>query len=67
MYPGLSKEFILITDSSGQILRGVLTQDSEKKHNLFSYWSRVLTPTEERYPAYEREALVIYEAIKHYL
>ena len=65
-YPDIQGEYLLIVDASAKCLGGVLAQGTEKKHNPISYWSRVLTQTEQKYSAYEREALAIYEAVKHF-
>ena len=48
----------MITDAGGLTLGGVLKQGDF----LFAYESRKLSPTEQRYPTYERELL----AILHY-
>ena len=66
IYPDLKSPFILLTDASKTCISGVLAQGTVKTHNPVAYYSRVLSPTEQRYSTYEREALAIYESIKHY-
>ena len=66
IYPNLQETFILLTDASADCISGVLAQGNEKVHNPVAYYSRVLSRTEQGYSTYEREALAIYESIKHY-
>ena len=65
-YPNLNEPFMLITDASNKCLGAVLAQGSKTKHNPISYWSRVLSELEQKYSTYEREALAIHDAIKHF-
>ncbi|CAF4032375.1 unnamed protein product, partial [Didymodactylos carnosus] len=59
-YPHPTAEFILSTDASGYATGGTLTQiiDGQTYYNY--YLSRLLTSTENRYKAIEREALAIF-------
>ena len=66
IYPDLNKEFLLFTDASGYAIGACLAQGTIKKHNPVAYYSRVLRGAEERYSTYEKEALAIYESIRHF-
>jgi hypothetical protein len=66
--PTAKGDWILRTDASKEALGGVLiqrqTDDSGvAEERTIAFWSRKLTPTESRYPAYDRELLAIREAI----
>jgi hypothetical protein len=50
---------ILVTDASGVGLGAVLIQLKENRPRVISYASRSLSPTEQRYPPIEKEALGI--------
>lgn len=45
----------------------MLTQESRKgKLNILAYYSRALTPTEQRYPQIDKEMLAIVSAVEHF-
>lgn len=57
----------ITTDASGKGLGAVLSQrDDQGKELIISFASRALTPTENRYPAIEREALACAWALNHF-
>ena len=67
MLPNFKKEFYVRTDASKYALGGVLFQlgDDNQEHPT-QYTSRVMTDTEQRYSATEREMLAIYYCVRHW-
>ena len=69
-YPDFDKPFVLTTDASAQAIGAVLSQEHDGIERVVAYYSAALTPTAQRYGAYDREFLAIVSAIrkfKHYL
>lgn len=62
----MKKSFCLFTGVSGKAIGAVLAQGNQKKNNPVANNSRVLRGRELDYTTYERKALTIYEAIKHF-
>ena len=59
-FPERNTPFILSTDASELRIAGVLKQNTDKGLKVCYYKSRLLSDTESRYSATEREALAIY-------
>ena len=57
--PDFSKELVLVTDASDLAISAVLHQRVDGELTPVSYYSRLLTPAERKYSAYERECLAI--------
>ena len=70
-YQDYQKSFLVCTDASNNDIGAVLYQlDDNGRENPIHYASRVLSDTESKYSAFEREALgVIFALLKfrHYL
>ncbi|PAA86625.1 hypothetical protein BOX15_Mlig009479g2 [Macrostomum lignano] len=65
VHPDPRKPYVLHTDASDYSLGAVLSQHDSRGHlQPVAYISKTLTPTEQRYPAIEREAYAIYWAIR---
>ncbi|GET55355.1 retroviral-like aspartic protease 1 [Rhizophagus irregularis DAOM 181602=DAOM 197198] len=61
------KEFILITDASGEGLGAILEQLNENNREIvISYVSRSLVNAEKRYPIIELECLAVFWGIKYF-
>ncbi|KAL7304185.1 hypothetical protein TKK_0003383 [Trichogramma kaykai] len=57
----------LHTDASNTAIGAVLNQQrDENSHVPLGFFSRKLSPTEQRYSTYDRELLAIFAAIKHF-
>ncbi|GBC41197.2 enzymatic polyprotein, putative [Rhizophagus irregularis DAOM 181602=DAOM 197198] len=66
-YPNFEKEFILITDASGERLGAVLSQKNEEnKEFVIAYASRSLVGAEKNYAITELECLAIFWGIKYF-
>jgi RNase H-like domain found in reverse transcriptase/Reverse transcriptase (RNA-dependent DNA polymerase)/Integrase zinc binding domain/Integrase core domain/Zinc knuckle/Aspartyl protease len=65
--PDFTKEFTLSTDASGYAVGAVLEQmgEDDELHPV-AYYSARLADAETRYSAYEREALALVKAVKHF-
>jgi hypothetical protein len=57
--PDFSKEFVLATDASDVAVSAVLHQRVDGQLAPVSYFSRLLTPVEQRYSTYEKECLAV--------
>lgn len=66
VFPDFGKEYLLFTDASKDAIGGLLAQGTIKKNNPIAYWSRALKGAEQNYSTYEKEALAIADAIKHF-
>ncbi|GET66741.1 retroviral-like aspartic protease 1 [Rhizophagus irregularis DAOM 181602=DAOM 197198] len=66
-HPNFEKEFILITDASGEGLGAILEQlDENNREIVISYASRSLVNAEKRYPITELECLAVFWGIKYF-
>ncbi|CAB5211330.1 unnamed protein product [Rhizophagus irregularis] len=66
-YPNYEKEFILITDTSGDGIGAILSQKDEKGREIvIAYASRNLQGAEKRYPITELECLAVIWGVKHF-
>ena len=69
-HPDLSQPFILQTGASSHCVSAILSQRIDGKEAVISYFSRTLSPTQQRYAILEKELLAIMEgtrAFRHYL
>ena len=64
-FPDPTRPLILSTDASSNRIGAVLKQTSaEDTFHIISYFSRMLSETEQRYSTIEREALAIHSALE---
>ena len=56
-------KFRVETDASGHTIGGVLSQEQEGKWKLIAFLSRTMQPAEMNYEIYDKELLVIVEAL----
>ena len=57
------EKFRVETDTSGHVIRGVLSQKQEGKWKLIVFLSRTMQPAERNYEIYDKELLAIVEAL----
>jgi len=50
-------------NASGHTIRGVLSQEQERKWKLIAFLSRTMQPVERNYKIYNKELLAIVEAL----
>ncbi|GET67088.1 retrovirus-related Pol polyprotein from transposon 412 [Rhizophagus irregularis DAOM 181602=DAOM 197198] len=67
-HPNFEKEFILITDTSGEgLLEAILEQlDENNREIVISYASRSLVNAEKNYPITELKCLAVFWGIKYF-
>ena len=65
-YPLTKGKFTLVTDASNFAIGAVLQQTIDDSHRPIGYYSHKLTPTQQRYSAFDRELLGIYMSLKHF-
>jgi cleavage and polyadenylation specificity factor subunit 1 len=61
-----STPLALVTDASTSAMGAVLQQRAKNAWQPFTFFSKKLIPVQQKYSTYDRELLVIYEAIKHF-
>jgi cleavage and polyadenylation specificity factor subunit 1 len=64
-HPEPSTPLALITDASMSAMGAVLQQHDENAWQPFAF-SKNLNRAQQKYSAYDRELLAIYEAVKHF-
>jgi len=61
--PRREGKFRVETDISGYAIGGVLSQEQDGKWKLIAFLSRMMQPAEQNYKIYDKELLVIVEAL----
>ena len=51
------------TDASGYAIKGVLSQEQDRKWKPIALLSRMMQPVEQNYKIYDKELLAIVEAL----
>jgi cleavage and polyadenylation specificity factor subunit 1 len=64
-HPDPSAPLALVTDTSTSAMGGVL-QRVKNAWLPLAFFLKKLNPAQQKYPAYDRELLAIYEAVKHF-
>jgi transposase InsO family protein len=65
-HPHCSAKLALVTDASDKAIGAVLQQLRDDAWEPLAFFSRKLSPAQEKYSPYDRELLAIYEAIKYF-
>ena len=66
VHPKPNAPLNVMTDASDVAIGAVLQQFLDNKWCPLSYFSRKLSPTEQRYSTFDRELLAVYCAIRHF-
>lgn len=67
VHPALNAEIRLVTDASDTGIGSVLEQKKSKNvWQPLAFFSRKLSPTVQKYSAYDRELFAIYESVKYF-
>lgn len=65
-HPNCHQSLSLVTDASDLAIGAVLQQQQNDKWQPLAFFSRKLSPSQQKYSPYDRELLAIYEAIKYF-
>ena len=65
-YPASTGQYYLDTDASKHSISGILSQLQDGEERVIAYFSRVMTPEEQRYCVTRRELLAVIESLRHY-
>lgn len=66
VHPVPEAKLALVTDASNISLGAVLQQRVEDTWQPLAFFSKKMNPTQQRYSAYDRELLAVYESVKHF-
>ncbi|GBO01107.1 Transposon Ty3-G Gag-Pol polyprotein [Araneus ventricosus] len=66
VYPSPDARLSLTCDASDRALGSVLSQEENGEWKPLSFFSRKLTPAEQRYSVYDRELLAVYASVHHF-
>lgn len=65
-HPDCDAKVSLVTDASDFAIGGVLQQLKDGNWQPLAFFSRKLSPSQQKYSPYDRELLAIYESIKYF-
>lgn len=65
-HPDCHAELALVTDASDLAMGAVLQQLKDDSWQPLAFFSRKLSPSQQKYSPYDRELLAIYESIKYF-
>ncbi|GBM57544.1 hypothetical protein AVEN_97656-1 [Araneus ventricosus] len=66
VYPSPDARLSLTYDASDRALGSVLSQEENGEWKPLAFFSRKLTPAEQRYSVYDRELLAVYASVRHF-
>jgi cleavage and polyadenylation specificity factor subunit 1 len=66
VHPDSSTPIALVTDASTTAMGAVLQQRSHNSLQPLAFFSKKMSPAQQKYSAYNRELLAIYEAVKYF-
>jgi cleavage and polyadenylation specificity factor subunit 1 len=65
-HPDGAAPIALVTDASTTAMGAVLQQQAENAWQPLVFFSKKMSTAQQKYSAYDRELLAIYEAVKHF-
>lgn len=65
-HPDSTSTLALVTDASTTAMGAVLQQRAQDVWQPLAFFSKKLSPAQQKYSAYDRELLAIYEAVRHF-
>ncbi|GBN25890.1 Retrovirus-related Pol polyprotein from transposon 17.6 [Araneus ventricosus] len=65
-HPSTNEKLALVTDCNDFAMGGVLNEITPKGPKPLGFFSKMLTPTQAKYSAYDRELLAAYSAIQYF-
>lgn len=65
-HPNMDSPLALVTDASNSALGSVLQQNVEGEWQPLAFYSKKLSKSQQKYSAYDRELLAVYESVKHF-
>jgi hypothetical protein len=65
-HPHPTAPLALVTDASTTAMSAIVQQQVQDVWQPLAFFSRKLSPAQQKYSAYERELLVIYEAVRYF-
>jgi cleavage and polyadenylation specificity factor subunit 1 len=66
VHPDSAAPISLVTDASTTAMGAVLQQRSHNAWQPLAFFSKKMSPAQQKYSAYDRELLAIYEAVKYF-
>jgi hypothetical protein len=66
VHPEPTAQLALVTDASTSAMGAVLQQRVDNAWQSLAFFSKKLNPAQQKYSAYDRELLAVYEAMKHF-
>lgn len=66
VHPDITAKLAVVTDASDSAIGAVLQQLKFGNWQPLAFFSKKLSPSQQKYSPYDRELLAIYEAIKHF-
>ena len=65
-FPSKNTDLQLLTDASDHAIGAALQQVTARGPAPIAFYSRKLSPTEQRYSTFDRELLAVYSAVRHF-
>ena len=65
-HPDVAAPIALVTDASTTAMGAVLQQRTQNTWQPLAFFSKKMSTAQQKYSAYDRELLAIYEAVKHF-
>jgi cleavage and polyadenylation specificity factor subunit 1 len=65
-HPEPSAQLAVVSDASTTTMGAVLQQRNNNAWQPLAFFSKKINPSQQKYSAYDRELLAVYEAVKHF-